>query len=83
MKIRLGTTPSQGVIFAIDTAAYGVMSNYLHLVLRIDIELANSWTDREVVEQWHLLFKGTELTQRFAKGDLIEEGNLTPLRLSP
>ena len=55
-----------GAIFAIDIAAYAVMSNHLHLVLRIDIELANSWTDREIVEQWHLLFKGTELTQRFA-----------------
>lgn len=50
------------------------MSNHLHLVLRIDIELANSWTDREVVEQWLQLFNGTELTQRFAKGELIEEG---------
>ena len=71
-----------GAIFAIDIAAYAVMSNHLHLVLRIDIELANSWTDREVVEQWHLLFKGTELTQRFAKGELVEEENLTPLRHS-
>ena len=35
-----------GAIFAIDIAAYAVMSNHLHLVLRIDIELANSWTDR-------------------------------------
>ena len=71
-----------GAIFAIDIAAYAVMSNHLHLVLRIDIELANSWTDREVVEQWHLLFKGTELTQRFAKGELVEEVNLTLLRHS-
>ena len=71
-----------GAIFAIDIAAYAVMSNHLHLVLRIDIELANSWTDREVVEQWHLLFKGIELTQRFVKGELVEEGNLTPLRHS-
>ncbi|BAJ01322.1 transposase [Shewanella violacea] len=69
-------------IFAIDIAAYVVMSNHLHLVLRIDIELANSWTDREVVEQWHQLFKGTELTQRFAKGELVEELNLSQLRHS-
>ena len=71
-----------GAIFAIDIAAYAVMSNHLHLVLRIDIELANSWTDREVAEQWHLLFKGTELTQKFAKGELVEERNLAPLRHS-
>lgn len=46
-------------IFAIDVAAYAVMSNHLHLVLRIDIELANSWSDREVIEQWHRCFNGT------------------------
>ena len=71
-----------GEIFAIDIAAYVVMSNHLHLVLRIDIELANRWTDREVVEQWHQLFKGTELTQRFSKGELVEERNLSLLRHS-
>ncbi|NRB26047.1 transposase [Shewanella sp.] len=71
-----------GAIFAINIAAYAVMSNHLHLVLRIDIELANSWTDREVVEQWHQLFKGTELTQRFAKGELVAEQNLSQLRHS-
>ncbi len=32
--------------FAIDIAAYAVMSNHLHVVLRIDIESANRWTDR-------------------------------------
>ena len=71
-----------GEVFAIDIAAYAVMSNHLHLVLRIDIELANSWSDIEVVEQWHQLFNGTELTQRFAKGELVEERNLAPLRHS-
>ncbi|MGS0680680.1 transposase [Shewanella sp. 125m-7] len=71
-----------GEVFAIDIAAYAVMSNHLHLVLRIDIELANSWSDREVVEQWHQLFNGTEQTQRFAKGELVEERNLAPLRHS-
>ncbi len=49
-------------IFAIDFAAFAVMSNHLHVVLRVDIEKANCWTDREVLEQWHKLFKGDELT---------------------
>ena len=68
--------------FAIDIAAYAVMSNHLHVVLRIDIESANRWTDREVVEQWHLLFKGTELTQRFAKGELVQARELSQLKHS-
>ncbi|ABZ76970.1 hypothetical protein Shal_2412 [Shewanella halifaxensis HAW-EB4] len=29
--------------------------NHLHLVLYIDLETVNAWSDREVVEQWHNL----------------------------
>ena len=32
--------------FAIDVAAYAVMSNHLHVVLHIDVEQANAWSDR-------------------------------------
>ncbi|PSS71687.1 transposase [Shewanella algae] len=59
-------------VFAIDVAAFAIMSNHLHLVLHIDIETANRWTDREVLEQWHKLFKGDELARKFTQGDLIE-----------
>lgn len=51
-------------VFAINVAAFAVMSNYLHVVLPADIDSANRWTDREVLEQWHKLFKGDELTQK-------------------
>ncbi|MBO2592027.1 transposase [Shewanella algae] len=59
-------------VFAIDVAAFAIMSNHLHLVLHVDIETANRWTDREVLEQWHKLFKGDELTHKFTQGELIE-----------
>ncbi len=36
-------------VFAIDVAAFAIMSNHLHLVLHVDIETANRWTDREVL----------------------------------
>ena len=67
-------------IFAIDVAAYAVMSNHFHLVLRIDIESANNWSDREVVEHWHQCFNGTELSQKFAKGEVIEEYQVAKLK---
>ncbi|GIU49375.1 hypothetical protein TUM4438_32880 [Shewanella sairae] len=60
-------------VFAIDVAAYAVMSNHLHVVLYIDLDTVNSWSDREVVEQWQKLFNGTDLTQKFAKGEVIDE----------
>ncbi|ABZ78309.1 protein of unknown function DUF1568 [Shewanella halifaxensis HAW-EB4] len=67
-------------VFAIDVAAYAVMSNHLHVVLYIDLEMVNSWSDRKVVEQWHKLFNGTDLTQKFAKGDVIEECMVAALK---
>ncbi|PKG73130.1 transposase [Shewanella sp. GutCb] len=66
-------------VFAIDIAAYAVMSNHLHIVLRIDLETAQSWSSIDVVNQWHQLFKGTLLTQKFAHGGSIEAYELETL----
>ena len=60
-------------VFAIDVAAYAVMSNHSHLVLYVDEDTAKYWTTFEVISRWHQLFKGTLLTQQYARGDdLIE-----------
>ena len=67
-------------IFAIDVTAFAVMSNHLHVVLYIDINKANTWSDREVVEQWHRLFNGTAITQQFVKGEVIEAYQVTQLK---
>ena len=64
--------------FAIDIAAYTVMSNHLHVVLRVDVDKAQAWSSVEVVNQWHQLFKGTPLTQKFAKGEPLETYELDP-----
>ena len=42
-------------IFAIDIAAYAVMSNHYHVVLHINREQALFWSEIEVVEHWHRL----------------------------
>ncbi|WOT03987.1 transposase [Shewanella youngdeokensis] len=67
-------------VFAIDVAAYAVMSNHLHVVLFIDIDKVNQWSDRDVVMQWHQCFNGTALTQKFAKGELIDEHLVAQLK---
>ena len=69
-------------VFAIDVAAYAVMSNHLHLVLSVDIYESNNWTDREVVEHWHQIFNGTEITQKFAKGEVVESFEINSLKHS-
>ncbi|ROS00208.1 hypothetical protein EDC56_2846 [Sinobacterium caligoides] len=58
-------------VFAIDICAYAIMSNHVHLVLRVDEDEVQQWSQREVVERWHQLYKGNLLTQRFARGQAI------------
>ncbi|ATC96744.1 hypothetical protein PTUN_b0339 [Pseudoalteromonas tunicata] len=40
-------------MFAIDIAAYAVMSNHYHLVLRVDRSRALNWSKDEVIERWY------------------------------
>jgi len=67
-------------IFAIDVAAYAVMSNHYHAVLHIDVERAKSWSDRDVVENWHRLFNGTVLSQKFLKEASLKDYELMALQ---
>ncbi len=68
-------------IFAIDVAAYALMSNHYHLVLHIDQAKADAWTDYQVVERWHQLFRGTNLSQRFVQGERLS--NVEWIALEP
>ena len=52
-------------VFAIDVAAYAVMSNHLHVVVRVDAERARGWGRDEVLRRWTQLFTGPELVQRY------------------
>ena len=58
-------------IFALDVAAYAVMSNHLHLVLRLNKPGAEGWSTHEVISRWHQLFSGTSLSKRALKGDTL------------
>ncbi|CAK0776727.1 transposase [Gammaproteobacteria bacterium] len=52
-------------VFAIDVAAYAVMSNHYHIVLRIDALRAAEWSIEEVLERWTRLFTGPVIVQRY------------------
>jgi REP element-mobilizing transposase RayT len=63
-------------VFAMDICAYAVMSNHLHIVLRVDAEQAKRWSDKEVLIQWHKGFNGTLLTHSFIKDEALDEFEL-------
>ncbi|MEM9074224.1 MAG: transposase [Myxococcota bacterium] len=44
-------------VFAVDLHAYAVMSNHVHIVLRVDKERAEGWSDEEVVRRYGKLFR--------------------------
>lgn len=46
-------------IFAVGLYAYAVMSNHVHVVLRVDPVTAQQWTDQEVAARWARLFPVT------------------------
>jgi hypothetical protein len=52
-------------IFPIDLCAYAVMHNHYHVVLFIDKNCVEHWSEFEVVEHWHQLFGGNTYSQRF------------------
>lgn len=52
-------------VFAIDLCAYAVMSNHYHVVIRIDAERMESWTDEEVAHRWMRIFSGPLLMQQY------------------
>lgn len=66
-------------VFSVELCAFAVMSNHTHVVLNIDREQALLWTEKQVLERWHRVYKGTELTQRFMRQDL--RGNMSEAEL--
>jgi hypothetical protein len=49
-------------IFAVSVGGFSVMDNHLHLLLRLDPEVAKAWTDIEVIDRWFSLYppRGTD-----------------------
>ncbi len=63
-------------IFAIDIAAYAIMSNHYHLVLHVNSGQSQSWSNAEVMDRWLSIYKGPVLIQRFNRQDLLTEAEL-------
>jgi hypothetical protein len=43
-------------IFAVSVGGFSVLDNHLHLLLRLDPDVAKAWSDDDVVRRWGRLF---------------------------
>ena len=61
-------------IFAISVGGFSTMDSHLHLLLRIDCEEAENWSDQEVVERWFRLYppRGADRKPMKPTGEMIE-----------
>jgi REP element-mobilizing transposase RayT len=67
-------------IFSVDICAYAIMSNHLHLVVRLDPETAAQWSESAVMERWAQLFSLPPLVARYKKGVTHTEAENTAAR---
>ena len=66
-------------IFAVAVGSFSVMDNHLHLLLRIDPDVAQGWTDKEVARRWGRLFpprdrsrQALPVTEQWVQGRLAD-----------
>lgn len=58
-------------IFSVDVCAYAVMSNHYHMVVKLNPDEPNQWSDQEVLKRWRTLFKGPLLIQKYARQEAL------------
>jgi REP element-mobilizing transposase RayT len=62
--------------FSIEIAAFSIMSNHHHVVLRVDVDSPKSWSIDDIIHRWHNVYKGTFLSQRYMLGDVLSKAEL-------
>jgi REP element-mobilizing transposase RayT len=56
-------------LFAIDLCAYSVMSNHIHVVVKVCPVQSELWTTEEILHRWTSLYKGPLLVQKWLRGE--------------
>src|SRR5215469_17684939 len=51
-------------IFAVSVGGFTVLDNHLHVLVRLDPEVAAGWSDEEVVRRWGRLFPPRDKSER-------------------
>ena len=53
-------------IFAVAVAGFAILDNHLHLLVRLDPEVARGWSDEDVVRRWGRLFPPRDKARQVA-----------------
>src|SRR5262249_10253018 len=51
-------------IFAVSVGGFSVLDNHLHVLVRLDPQTAENWSDDEVVRRWERLFPPRDIARR-------------------
>jgi len=60
-------------VFSIDIAAYAIMSNHYHLVLKVNRDEALSLSNDDVIARWYQLYHGCILVDRYRSGEKLNK----------
>lgn len=71
-------------IFTIDIAAYAIMHNHYHIVVRVDNERVADLSTQEIIQRWTRLYAGPLIVQRYlsdhreqmSQGELLQVDKL-------
>jgi len=55
-------------IFAVAVGGFSVLDNHLHVLARLDPDVAEAWSEEEVVRRWGRLFRDSSLISTDAGG---------------
>lgn len=63
-------------LFCVEICAYAVMSNHIHIVVKLCPEQVEELSNEHVVERWSSLFKGPLLLQKWRDGETLQPAEL-------
>ena len=73
--------------FAVSVCGFSVMDNHLHLLVRLDADVADDWSDEEVVRRWIAVYPPRSLdvddpkiVQMWVDHELKDEKKVTKYR---
>ncbi|MEM1263494.1 MAG: hypothetical protein AAGH76_13920 [Pseudomonadota bacterium] len=67
-------------LFSVEICAFAIMSNHYHLVVKLNPEESEHWTDDDVLNRWTALFKGTTLIQRYQQDEPVTAAEAETLK---